>query len=621
MKKWALLGLVLLLVLTSGFGLAEQRELQVATTTKVNGQFFTPLFGNNTSDIDVRAMLFGYSPTVWDNQINFAADDQVVKSITTTALKAGTRYTVTLQQDLTYNDGQTAITAKDYVFSLLLMTSPQMTQLGANSTRYAYIVGYEDYQSGKTESLAGVHLDSEYVFSVDVKKAYLPYFYELSYLDITPYPMSVILPGATVAEGENGAQIVNEQAGNPVFTAETLSATVFAADTGYFSHPMLTSGPYALVSYDAPTGTVRFQRNPYYKGNWEHQKPTVEAVCLTPTYADTMAEDLASSKIDVINKLSDGDMINRLLDRGTAHEVYPRLGYAYLAFRQDAESIFASSKVRKALNYALNQEAFTQAFTKGYGETVYGHYGIGQWEYLAVTGKLTPPDMGVNSLKWPMKNFDKLKRYGYDIAAANKLLQQDGWIYNAEGKRFSPDTDTLRYKKTKTGLVPFVVRFAQSENNPASELIAQQLTEAAAAMHVQIDVVKLSFADMLADYYKQPSEQQYDLYFLATNFRADGDPYASFSTNEAALGSVNTSGYQNKRLMNQAYTMHRTKPMDFAGYLRKWEAFQMTYADQLPTLPLYSNYYYDFHTEALQNYHPDKYNGWPMALLYATLAE
>ena len=50
---------------------SEPTHLTVCNSTKVNGAFFSRQFGNNTSDIDVRAMLHGYNPIVWDTQLTF----------------------------------------------------------------------------------------------------------------------------------------------------------------------------------------------------------------------------------------------------------------------------------------------------------------------------------------------------------------------------------------------------------------------------------------------------------------------------------------------------------------------------------------------------------------------
>lgn len=46
-------------------------HVTVANATKVNGAFFSRQFGNNTSDIDVRAMIHGYNPIVWTTQLEY----------------------------------------------------------------------------------------------------------------------------------------------------------------------------------------------------------------------------------------------------------------------------------------------------------------------------------------------------------------------------------------------------------------------------------------------------------------------------------------------------------------------------------------------------------------------
>ena len=61
--------------------------------------------------------------------------------------------------------------------------------------------------------------------------------------------------------------------------------------------------------------------------------------------------------------------------------------------------------------------------------------------------------------------------------------------------------------------------------------------------------------------------------------------------------------------------------MDYLTYEQNWLAFQQRFNEVLPTLPLYSNVYFDFHTDWLQNYAPNNYSGWPAAILYAYYAE
>ena len=91
--------------------------LRVGNPTPMDGKFFTDLWGNATSDIDVRNAIHGYSPTWWDNQIQFIADHNVVTDVEKTSGENGVTYTFTLQQDLTYNDGVTPITAREAFFT------------------------------------------------------------------------------------------------------------------------------------------------------------------------------------------------------------------------------------------------------------------------------------------------------------------------------------------------------------------------------------------------------------------------------------------------------------------------------------------------------------------------
>lgn len=58
-------------------------HITVGNTTKVSGFFFTGMWSNNTSDIDVRTLLHGYSTIVWNSQVEFIADPMVVEELTT----------------------------------------------------------------------------------------------------------------------------------------------------------------------------------------------------------------------------------------------------------------------------------------------------------------------------------------------------------------------------------------------------------------------------------------------------------------------------------------------------------------------------------------------------------
>ena len=140
---------------------AEPVEITVGSTNQMSGFFFTDMWGNNTADIDVRALL--------------ASGDKT--------------YTFEINPDLVYNDG-TPITAADFVFSVLLQAAPEIYELGGIPSGMSQFVGYEAYASGETDVFAGVRLLDEHRFALTISGEYLPYFYETLLISVTPYPVS-----------------------------------------------------------------------------------------------------------------------------------------------------------------------------------------------------------------------------------------------------------------------------------------------------------------------------------------------------------------------------------------------------------------------------------------------
>ena len=102
-------------------------ELLVGHPTVMKGDFFTEMFGNDTADIDVRALIHGYNLVNWDQeQGTYVIDTSVVaRVIVAEDAERNRTYFMALHEDLFYSDG-TPITAWDYAFSLLLMMSPEI---------------------------------------------------------------------------------------------------------------------------------------------------------------------------------------------------------------------------------------------------------------------------------------------------------------------------------------------------------------------------------------------------------------------------------------------------------------------------------------------------------------
>ena len=73
--------------------------------------------------------------------------------------------------------------------------------------------------------------------------------------------------------------------------------------------------------------------------------------------------------------------------------------------------------------------------------------------------------------------------------------------------------------------------------------------------------------------------------------------------------------------MELAKELRETKPGDEEAYAEKWLELMKHYSDVLPTLPIYSNVYFDFFANDLMEYAPNAHWAWPSAILYAYIAE
>lgn len=604
----------------------EPTHLTVGNSTKVSGSFFTTQFGNNTSDIDVRYMLHGYNPIVWMTQLEFATDPMVVELLESADTRDGRTYTIRIVDGLTYNDGVTPVTAKDYVFSYLLLSSPQFAALGANTGAYAHIVGYDEFSAGETDVFTGVRLIDERTFSVTVKAQYEPYFYELSYLSVYPYPIDVIAPGCEVRDDGKGAYMANSDPNEvePLFTAELLAQTVLDAESGYLSYPYLSCGPYKLVSYDRESGTVEFEINEFYVGNYEGVRPVIDTVTLVPVLPQEMKEKLESGEIDLLNKVVDGDVVNGLrplLNDGYSLLNYARLGYGFCAFacEQGPQQFKA---VRQAIDYCFDADTFVRNALKGYGVTVNGYYGLGQWMTLAALGTIRPDNITPEEEEiWDALNLDELNPYTLDLDQAKALLIADGWTLNENGDPFDETLDIVRYKDVDGELMRLSLDFAQVKDNDFAQMVVDQFSETLPQVGIELVVHEVSFNEMLSDYYREDGERLYDMNFMATNFVSTFDPFMTFTDDDDFVGAMNTSGVTDEQLIDITWDMHQTEPYDALTYEQKWIEFQKYYNDLLPTMPIYSNVYFDFHTNWLQNYYASSEINWPQAVIYAYMAE
>lgn len=612
-------------------GAQDLTKLVVGSTTQMSGHFLGDIWGNNTADIDVRTLVHGYDVVAWTQDAMYTVDPSVVATATVVDDAEGNRtYVLQLQRGLMYNDS-TPVTARDYVFSLLLRGAPQIAQIGGETAGVAHIVGYEDYVSGRTPYFAGVRFLDNFSFSITIKAEYLPFFYELTMLSTVPYPIGVIAPGCTIADDGTGAYVANADATvtEPLFTAELLEQTILAPQTGYLSHPTVSSGPYRLTGYDEEAHVATFEINEYYLGNYEGQRPTIPELEYRQVSNEEAVEKLLSGEIGLLNKGTDSEVIAAGLEQfaqdALGSQNYPRSGLGFLSFAcEQGPGQFEA--VRKAVAYALDRDAFTAEFTGNYGQTVDGYYGFGQWMVQMVNGTLSHLAEGEvetagQTQAWTELTLENLTHYAKDLERAEALLAEDGWTLNEQGEAYVKGTDAVRYKRVDGELMRLSLKWAKLAENRAADLLEAALVEPLAEIGMEIVAEEISFAQLLRHYYRQEA-RTYDLFYLATNFVLVFDPFTIYNEAEDYNGALmNTTGYVDENLQRMALDMRQTEAGDYLSYCQKWVKFQEYWNSVLPAIPLYSNVYFDLYTTKLQDYAATSNQTWADAILYAWLGD
>lgn len=576
-------------------------QMVIGSITQVINEFYDTGFSTSETNYNMYDLIHGgYDTVVFSKEGEFQYNDTVVASHEETENEDGTKtYTVTINDGLVWSDG-TPITAKDYVFAVLLENSDEMAGVDGYpcNTGYSY-VGYDEWLDGSADAFAGVHLVDDMTFSLTVKAEELPYHYDITYALARPRPLHVIAPECDVEDTENGATITGD------FTTELLQETINNVETGYRYNPKVTCGPYLFDNFDEASQQATLKANPEFVGDYRGVKPSIETLVIKTVSSDTMMNELESGSVDLLYGCSGGDTINAgldLVEEGKAADTtYMRNGYGKIQF--DC-SVFPtdSQNVRQAIAYCLDRNEFARQYTGGYGSVVHSFYGLAQWEYQ-------------DSAEWINEN---LNTYEMNVEEAKKLLEEDGWNLNADGTPYS-GTGT-RYKDVDGELKPLVITWCNSEGNPVSELLATMLPETMAEAGMELKATTTDFAT-LQNGILHAGDTMYNMYNLATGFATANSPWYYFSSDEAWMGNYNTNWIADEELNDAVMPLKSIPYEDSEAWLEAWQNFIKVWNEKLPDVPLYSDEYYDFHSTRVQGWENTATWGWQNAVLDAWVSE
>lgn len=577
-------------------------QLIIGSTTDLTKEFYDTSYDNTSFNYKMYDLIHGGGTVSYTKEGKFEVNPTIVEDFQATDNEDGSKtYTMKIKDGLVWSDNS-PITAKDYVFALLLENSPEMMGVDNYPANGAtYLVGWDEFQGGTTKAFKGVRLIDDKTFSITIKAEELPYHYDLAYATAGPRPMAVLAPGCDVEDTEEGATITGD------FTTELLLKTINDPDTGYRYNPQVVCGPYLFKSYDDASRQGVFEVNPLYAGDYRGVKPLIKTLILKTVKNETQMNELEAGDVDLLYGISGGDIIETgldLVDTGIASKsTYFRNGYGKIAF--DCSQFPTDSvNVRQAIALCLDRNEFARQYSGGYASVVHAAYGMAQWEYQ-------------ESKDWVDENLDTYER---DLERAKELLVADGWTLNEAGEDYK-DGDGLRYKKVDGELKPLKIEWCNTSGNPVSELLSTMLPESMEEIGMELLPTTTDFPTLSAAMAHE-GEKIYNMYNLGTGFSTAHSPWYYYSMDETWM----TAGYNSNWIKDEALA-EKSGAMQFIPYendeewLEAWRTFIKEWNAKLPDIPLYSDEYHDFYSVKLQGWDPSSIWDWSFAIMDAWVTE
>lgn len=580
-------GLMAVSMAACSTGSSNENKLVVGTQ-KMNGDFVEGVT-NNSYDKNVRDLIHGYNPVIVDNDGNIQWETKVTLAkepeVKENADKSKT-FTITLKDGLKWNDGE-AVTAEDYVLTYMMRASKSWVDGNGNPTGYE-MLGYDEYTAGKTDTFAGVQYVDKNTFKVTIDSKYLPYYWEKNFLWVYPIPKHALAKEAKIESSDKGTKIATKD-------MAALSSEVL---TKYVKNPTVTCGPYSFKGFE--NQQVSLEVNKEYAGNWQGKKPSIEKIVVKAIDADKDVDTLIAGEVDLVEGVVEGDKIKKAKDEVKNEKLvesnYPRNGYGNMPIA----TYYGATKdvfVRQALAYLVDTNKIASAAMGNYGYPCISDYGAAQKVYI-------------DNKEWVNKN---LNAYAFSIDKANEALDQSDYKFDKDGKAYDSSKASKDYLRYNSKGEVLEINHMGSEKNPITDNIKLQLTENSAKVGMKYVVTIKDFDTMLSIYYKKDkSDEKYNVYNMATGFNEVPDPEADYHGKYAEVQNFNPYGINDDELNKCIDNLKASKNED--EFVENWKAYQKRWNYLLPTIPTYTNDYYDFASSKVEGFKTYPFRGWASSI-------
>ena len=282
--------------------------------------------------------------------------------------------TFELRDDVFFHDG-VPFTAEDVKFTFEWMCHPDYT--GVRASYWADFVGFEEFNSGEADDLAGVEVVDDYTVIFRLAQVDAPVLGRLATWGISP---------------------------KHVFAGKSI------ADLG-LGHPAVINpigaGPYKFVRYV----DGQFSEMEAYEG-FHRGKPALNRIIVKVAAAEVAQAELVTGETDIAWVQPDVRDFELYEAEGLVIHDMPANAYQYMGVQLD-HPILSDKRVRHAITYALDRQAMVDNLFDGLALEQVCHMSSVSWAYDPT-----------------------IKPLPFDPAKAAELLDEAGWRMGSDGYRY-----------------------------------------------------------------------------------------------------------------------------------------------------------------------------------------
>ncbi len=617
-------------------------SITIPYTDTMDANFVEDPYGGG-NDSYSSLMIHTYNLVVNNREGQLIVNPVVVKEMKTEVNADGSKtYTITLRDDLKFNDGS-EITAMNYVAYPLLFSSPIGVASGAYGNAGKYFVGFSAFNKGEDKVFKGVRLLDKYQFSYTIAAENVPYYYELQILNCSQYAKAFPLdwetwcPGFEIKDDGEGCYVVGEKDWYDTTDTELAKAI---GDTRFAWKETRTDGAYYVANCDLSAQVTELKINPYYKSDWAGYKPSIETITIVKANKSTLQDSLKTGEIDYVSlNNATGAQIESFLDLVESDEKfaevhYVALSYGKIFFRCDYGP-YQFLNVRKAINYLIDKDALVNELFNGHGSTIPGPVSSAYWMYQENEEEI----------------LERTDPYTFNPDKAKELLIEDGWVLDENGDEYKSglrwkEVTALEYNPWGNGeydfgnskgdpqnrckqlpdgrvIMPLVIEWLSLESLPElGQMLDVQLVQSKTAPETGFQFNRTvlgggnfwNYLNSSLDDFFYPT---YGMFNSSTGLRSAFDQTFRYSTDPDHLRE-NKNRIFDKALDDYANNMLiGMDPTDDEGYARQWVEYLVRSNEILYEIALYNTERYAIYSSKLQNYVENAHFGVAYAICQA----